>query len=270
MNELRKYASLFRMRFLNGLQYRAAALAGLATQFAWGFLLILLYRAFYRADPGALPMEFSALVSYTWLQQAFLALYMTWFFENDIFEAITGGNIAYELCRPVDLYAVWFSRSAAARVVRASLRCVPVLLVAVLLPDPFRLSPPAEWRTLGPFLLSMVLGLLVMVACTMLVYILSFYTISPRGLRIVAMSLMDFFSGQLLPLPFLPDGLRQVLELLPFASIQNVPFRVYSGDIGGADALIRIGLQGVWLAALVLLGRVLMRRALRRVVVQGG
>ena len=39
---MKKYISVLRIRFLNGLQYRAAALGGLATQFAWGGMLVLL------------------------------------------------------------------------------------------------------------------------------------------------------------------------------------------------------------------------------------
>ena len=69
-----KYLSFFRIRFVNGLQYRIAALSGAATQFVWGLLLILLYHAFYEADPAAFPMRLSSLVSYLWLQQSFFAL----------------------------------------------------------------------------------------------------------------------------------------------------------------------------------------------------
>ncbi|MGB4658505.1 MAG: hypothetical protein WBI07_04945, partial [Mobilitalea sp.] len=76
-NKYKKYYSYFRMRFIAGLQYRAAALAGIATQFAWGFLTILMYKAFYEVNPEAFPMKFEALSSYIWLQQAFLAMYMT-------------------------------------------------------------------------------------------------------------------------------------------------------------------------------------------------
>ena len=46
---MKKYWSFFRMRFLGSLQYRAAAWAGIATQFAWGFMQLLMYRAFYEA-----------------------------------------------------------------------------------------------------------------------------------------------------------------------------------------------------------------------------
>ena len=35
----------FKIRFINGLQYRAAAYAGVATQFAWGAMTILMFSA---------------------------------------------------------------------------------------------------------------------------------------------------------------------------------------------------------------------------------
>lgn len=73
--KLKKYISFFRLRCVTGLQYRAAALAGISTQFAWGFLIIFAYHAFYRSDPTAFPMTLQATVNYTWIQQAFLAMF---------------------------------------------------------------------------------------------------------------------------------------------------------------------------------------------------
>ena len=46
MRQLRKYRSLFRIRFNAGIQYRAAALAGITTQFALGLLNIIIYMKF--------------------------------------------------------------------------------------------------------------------------------------------------------------------------------------------------------------------------------
>ena len=110
---MRKYLAFFRLRFSTGLQYRAAAVAGIVTQFFWGAMELLAFRAFYQADPEAFPMSFQATASYVWMQQAFLALFAAWMFENEIFQCIRDGSVAYELCRPVDLYAMWFARSAA-------------------------------------------------------------------------------------------------------------------------------------------------------------
>ncbi|MCL2628570.1 MAG: ABC transporter permease [Oscillospiraceae bacterium] len=264
------YLALFRIRFSAGLQYRAAALGGIATQFAWGFMLILQFAAFYRTNPDAFPMTPSQIASYIWMQQALLALFMTWFVEHDILSSITSGSIAYELARPMNLYNRWFCQATANRVVKATLRFVPILLIAFLLPEPFRMTLPENLEQLSFFLVSTVLALCVVVAFSMFIYTTVFYTLSSAGVRLVASVLADFFAGAIIPLPFFPDGVRQVVELLPFAAMQNMPLRIYSGSITGSDVLWGLGLQAFWLITLVILGKLAMRKALTKVIVQGG
>ena len=267
---MNKYQAVFRIRFIGALQYRAAAAAGMATQFVWGFMEIFAFAAFYRANPASFPMEFSQTVSYIWMQQAFLALFMMWFWDNDIAEAVLSGSIAYEMVRPVDLYFRWLSQAAAYRLARALLRCVPILLVAFIVPQPYRMSlPPDIWQFIL-FLLSTVLSLGVVVSFSMLMYISLFYTISPMGVRIIVTVLSDFLAGATVPLPFFPDPFRAALGLLPFAAMQNMPLRIYSGNIAGLDAFRGIVLQVFWLAVLLCIGRFAMSRALKKVIVQGG
>lgn len=267
---MKQYLSFFRIRFAAGLQYRAAAWAGIATQFAWGGMTILMYRAFYQSGQNSFPMTMQELSSYIWLQQAFLAMFMTWFFDSDIFDAITSGSIAYELCRPCDLYTLWFVKNMAIRLSRVVLRCVPVLLFAAFLPAPYgiRLPPHPLWAVLFP--ISMLAGFGVLIAVTMLIYISAFYTVSPAGIRILAASVMEFLAGGVLPIPFFPQWLQNMMNALPFASIQNTPFLIYTGHLSIAEATHSILLQIIWLVALVLAGRILMKRATARVIVQGG
>lgn len=253
-----------------GLQYRAAALAGVFTQFIWGGMEVLVFRAFYQADSSAFPMSLQATCSYVWLQQAFLALFMGWLMENEVFEGIKSGNIVYELCRPIDLYHMLFFRSMAHRISRATLRCMPILIIASFLPAPYGLSLPVSPMAGGLFLLGTGLGLLVTVAFCMLVYISVFYTISPQGIRMLAVSALELLTGSILPLPFFPQGIRRVLELLPFAAMQNVPLRIYSGNLAGAESLRALSLQLFWLVFLVIGGRLLMKNASKKIVLQGG
>lgn len=267
---MRKFLSFFRIRFLAGLQYRAAAWAGIATQFAWGGMSILMYRAFYQSGQNAFPMEFSQLSSYIWMQQAFLAMFMVWFYDNEIFDHITSGSIAYELCRPCDLYSMWFVKNMAIRLSRVVLRCAPILLVAALLPAPYGVTLPASLEAALLFPISMLLGFLVMVAFSMLVYISAFYTISPNGVRILVTSVLEFLAGGVLPIPFFPDWLRPVMYALPFASMQNTPYLIYVGHFAAGDALGGMVMQLFWVIALVLMGKGWMNRALKKVVVQGG
>lgn len=267
---MRKYSTFFRMRFISGLQYRAAAIAGVATQFFWGFMMILMFQAFYEADSSAFPMSFEVLTSYIWLQQALLAMFHPWSFESDILQAITDGSIAYELCRPIQIYNMWLVKGMASRLSRTVLRCVPVLFVSIYSPKPYRLNLPVNVTGAFLFFISVLLGFLVVVAFGMMIYIACFYTISSSGIRIAIAGAVEFLSGAIIPIPFLPNSIRQFVELLPFASMQNVPLRIYVGDIRGMNILYRMGLQFFWLIVLVWLGRYLMRNALHRVVVQGG
>ena len=66
------------------------------------------------------------------------------------------------------------------------------------------------------------------------------------------------------------ERVRQVMELLPFASMQNVPLRVYSASMSAGEMQRAMGLQVFWLVTLVVLGKLLMGKALRRVALQGG
>lgn len=154
---------------------------------------IMMYRAFYRTDAAAFPMSLSATSSYVWLQQAFLAFFAVWMMENDIFDSIVNGNIAYELCRPISIYNMWFARSVATRLARAVLRCFPILIVAAFILQPYGIDTPASLPHFLLFVLSLILGLAVTVTFCLLVYVLAFFTISPQGLRIVFISCVEFF-----------------------------------------------------------------------------
>ena len=267
---VKKYLTFFRIQFSGALQYRAAALGGITTQFAWGFMSILLYKAFYTENAVAFPRSFDALVSYIWLQQAFLAIFMLWFLDNDIFAVIRNGNVAYELVRPIDLYNMWFVKNAAVRLAKAVLRCFPILLVTVFLPAPYGLSMPAGASAFLLFLLTMFLGFLVVSSFCMLIYIVAFFTLNPTGIRIMALSLTELLAGAVVPLPFFPDGIRQIALLTPFAAMQNLPLRAYSGDVAGTELYSGILLQVFWLAVMLAAGKIWMKKAIKNTVVQGG
>jgi ABC-2 type transport system permease protein len=170
----------------------------------------------------------------------------------------------------MDLYGRWLCQISADRLSRAVLRCVPVLFVAFILPAPFRMSLPDSAAVAPLYLLSAALALGVVTAYSALIYITVFYTLSLRGVRSFIGALSDFLSGAIIPLPFFPSPIRELVELTPFAAMQNAPLRIYSGNLAGVEAARVMLLQVFWFAALLLAGRVAMKRALDKVVVQGG
>lgn len=267
---MRKYYSFFKLRFATGMQYRMASVTALTTQLIWGLMECLAYKAIAEASDGSLPMNYASIVTYIWLKEALLALFNTWAADNDLFAMITNGDIAYELCRPVSIYSMWFSRTIGARIAEAVMRCIPVLLCAFLMPKPYRMTLPVSGMSFLLFLLTLFLALGITVTFCMIVYMLCFFTISPQGWRMVLTGAVDFLSGNIIPLPFFPKKYLFLLELSPFAYMQNVPFRIYSGDLAGAEIYSCIAKQIFWFVALLLLGIAIWKQAEKRVVVQGG
>lgn len=264
------YFSVFKMRMINCLQYRTAALAGMATQFFFGFVFIMIYDAFYQNLTVSQPMTFSQLVDYTWLQQIFLVFIALWSRDGDIFNLITSGNIAYELCRPCGLYGFWYAKLIAQRISGALLRCAPILIIAFLLPHPYGLSLPPGIPEGALFAVTIIMGLLVLVAVSMFIYISVFITMSPTGSLLMISVLGEFLAGMIVPIPLMPVWLQRVAYVLPFRLASDLPFRIYSGNIPVGEGIINIFIQIMWLSVLVLMGRALLSKALKRVVVQGG
>ncbi len=267
---MKKYFCFFKLRFAAGLQYRMASVTALTTQLIWGLMECLAYKAIAEASDGNLPMNYSSIVTYIWLKEALLVLFNTWAADNALFAMIANGNIAYELCRPVSIYSMWFSRTAGARIAEVIMRCIPVLVCAFLMPKAYRMTPPVNSVAFLLFLLTLFLALGITVTFCMIVYMLCFFTISPQGWRMVLTGAVDFLSGNIIPLPFFPKKVLFFVELSPFAYMQNVPFRIYSGDLVGGEIYQCMLKQIFWLVILMCMGVILWKQAEKRIVIQGG
>ncbi len=131
---MRQYISFFKLKFAVGLQYKAAALAGLATQIFFGLVFVMVYMAFYGSGEADVAISLREIIPYQWLSQAFLSLIWIWHKDNEILNMIKNGDVAYELCRPQNLYWMWYIRILASKLSAVLLRCIPLLIIAFLLP----------------------------------------------------------------------------------------------------------------------------------------
>jgi ABC-2 type transport system permease protein len=271
---LRPYQAIVSARFRMLLQYRVAAIGGLWTQIFFGLVLIGIYEAFYRSTTQSQPIAFTQIVSYVWLGQALLGM-LPWNADAEVRALVRSGAVAYELCRPIDLYGLWFARALAWRTAPTVLRAVPLCLIAaVVLPvvglGEWRLGLPPSLASAAAF--GAALGCTVLLGCALstLINISLLWTISGEGAVILMTTLVTFLSGMIVPLPLLPDWAQRAVQALPFAGLVDLPFRVFTGHIPPTAILPVLRHQLLWTVALVLLGRWLLARGLRRVVVQGG
>lgn len=267
---MKKYVMFFKLRFSTGIQYRMASVTALTTQLIWGVMECLAFKAIAEASGNSLPMNYSSIVTYIWLKESLYVLFSTWAKDNDLFAMIENGNLAYELCRPLSIYSMWFSRMTGARISEAFLCCIPILACSFLMPNPYRMTLPVSGGSFMLFLLTLCLAIGITVTFCMLVYMLSFFTISPQGWRMVLTGAVEFLSGNIIPLPFFPKKYLFLVELSPFAYMQNVPFRIYSGDLSGGEVYPYLIKQIFWLLFLMFAGIIVWKQAEKRIVIQGG
>lgn len=258
--------SLVTARFRLLLQYRTAALAGVATQLFFGFVMVSAMRAFYGAAGANEPMPLGQAVSYIWLGQAFFAL-LPWRGDADVLALVSSGGLAYELLRPVDLYSWWFARAVALRTASVVLRAIPLIVVAWLW---LGLEAPPSAAAAWGWGVAMIGAVALVAAVTVLMNISLLWTLSGEGVQFILPVLVVALSGQLLPLPLYPDWAQALLMVLPFRGMLDTPLRLWLGHLEGGAAMWAIMHQWMWTIALVLLGRMLLARGLRRVVIQGG
>jgi ABC-2 type transport system permease protein len=271
---LAAYPHIVAARFRALLQYRGAALGGLATQAFFGVTRIMILEAFYRSTTAAQPMTFAEAVGYIWLGQALLIL-MPWNVDPDIREQIRDGSVVYELCRPLDLYGLWFCRAVAARTAPVLMRLVPMAVLAVvILPlvglEAWAWRAPPSAAAAAWFAATIVGALLLSCGLTTLMNITLIWTIQSQGGVILLGGLTMVLGGLVIPVPLFPEWAQPVLTAMPFCGILDLPSRVYVGQIPAAQAPWVIVHQLFWAAVLVGLGRWLLGRGTRRMVVHGG
>lgn len=267
---MKAYKSLFKMKLISALQYKAAALAGISTQLFFGFVFIMVYLTFYESNDTSYPMQVNHLVNYLWLNQAFFSLIYIWLKDREFLSMIKNGNIAYELCRPINFYFKWYFSMYATRIANITLRFLPVLLVAFILPSPYNMTLPPTFITFIVFIISLFISSVLVTSITLLYHIITIYTLDEKGIISFLMVFGEIFSGGSVPIAFFPKILQFIAKLLPFQYICDLPFRIYSGNISLNDSFSVI-LGGVaWTIVIIIFGYLLSRKALKKASIQGG
>lgn len=267
---MRTFGKLVKINMQEELSYKSAFISGIICQFAFGFMNVILYCAYFESG-SVQPLTLSQTVSYIWLQQAFFAIFC--YSDTNrvkITKKILSGDVAYQLLKPINLYDYWYFDTVGRTLAMVSLRFLPIIAVSAILPAPFNLSLPISVCGFVLFLVSLAIGTFLVVAIKMFAYLAVLYTMDAKGVFALTMSVCSLLAGAVVPIPLMPDVLQKILNFLPFRYASDLPYRIYIGSINTTDALVQIGIQIFWLAFMIALGRVLLTHKSKKLVVQGG
>ncbi|NLO39928.1 MAG: hypothetical protein GX115_10735 [Ruminiclostridium sp.] len=266
--------SLFRIKIAEGLQYRLAGLAGASTGIIWVIIEIAVYSVFYRfsqrQEAGILAgMTLKQAITYSWLAQV-LFLMQPMSIDAEILKKITSGDVGVEMCRPLDLYFHWFSKTAAGRLTPLFWRGSITLLAGMLMPEAMRMLPPKSVSGLVLMLISTVSAFFLCSSYAMLICAVRLNITWGDGPTYIMMLIGMVLSGSTLPLQLWPDSLQKILFYQPFAGYLDIPVRLYLGTLAPGEAGGAICLQLFWSALFIIAGKALMTKRLQTVIIQGG
>lgn len=266
--------SLFKIKTAAGFQYRIAGLAGASTSIFWVLIEITVYTVFYTYASNKASIITAALtlkqaVTYAWLTQV-LFLMQPMNIDSEILTKITNGDIGIEMCRPLDLYFHWFSKTAASRLTPLFWRGSIVLIFSMTMPMAYRLSKPASILGFICMLISILSALLLCTSYAMLTCAVRLNISWGDGPTYIMMLIGGVLSGGYLPLQLWPKFMQNFLLIQPFAGYLDIPLRFYIGTMLPIDALWAIGMQLLWVIIFIIAGRLLMSKRLKSIIVQGG
>jgi len=247
--------------------YRQAAIAGIFANTVFGVIKLSILLEVAKSSGGTVAgYDGVALSTYAWVSQGLIAVVVI-FAWTELADRVRTGDIAVDLARPVDVQLSWLAtdlgRALWGLVSRAF---APILFGAWVFG--FRLSDDPVAVVLLP--VSVTLAVTVSFACRFLVNLAAFWIIEVRGPVLVYVLVSGLLGGHLIPVQLFPAWLQVVAYATPFPSIVQSPIDLVTGLATGWDAVQRVAVQLGWALGLLALGRIVLARATRRLVVQGG
>lgn len=263
---MRLFWELALRSFQRQLTYRAAALAGLATNFFFGILRASVLVALYGARQDVVGITILGAVTYTGISQATISI-LSLFGWYELMNTVYTGAVASDLLKPMGYYRFWMAQDLGRAVSQFLLRSLPIVLGYALLYQIVVPSSMVQWLALG---ISLGLAWWVSFSWRFLANLVSFWTPDARGFIRFAFILTWLFSGFLMPLRFFPDWFTHLCYLTPFPYMVNVVIDIYLGLLVGPVLVQTLLAQLGWAVILTLLGQVLLRAGVRRLVILGG
>jgi len=186
--------------------------------------------------------------------------------DESIMERIRQGQIGFDLSRPVS-----YPGQLMAGALGDMIGLLPFLLVAfpVALVAGELTAPDTVAAGFG-YVTALFLAWVVAALLNLLIGLVSFWTLEMNGFRMVYTLVGNFATGALVPLWFMPDAMRVVVQLLPFQAIAFVPVSIYVGEPATGAVWSALLLQAGWAVVLVVVIRWVWSRAFRHTVIQGG
>lgn len=183
---------------------------------------------------------------------------------------VKDGSIAMNLIKPIN-YRMRLLFEAIGEFAYGTI-CVTIPLWIILIATRYFTAGelPPDIKTIVAFILSTILGFLILFLFNFCFGLIAFYVTNVWGVSHLKDAFINFFSGQLIPLAFFPVWLQSFLNFVPFGSLNYTPVMIYLNKITGIALLQALGIQLLWLIIMFVLSSILWNKAINKLTILGG
>jgi len=243
--------------------YRTAAFAGMATNVVFGFMRCAVLLTVFANAARVAGYDPAAAVTFVWVGQALLDVVLAWG-NTQLAERVRSGDIAIDLVRPWDLQLALLAEDLGRAGFSMVVRFAPPMLVGAAF---FELRLPAAATGWAVFAVGVLLAVVVGFALRFLLNLSAFWLMDWRGVFGMYAVASGILGGLVLPIGMFPPWARVAIWCTPFPATVQAPADLL---VGRGSPVPLLAHQLAWAIALLWLGRVVLRRAERVLVVQGG
>ncbi len=263
---MRKYLAVVRCSFLTGVVWRLNYIFTLVSNLVYIVVLYFLWKSIYAGSNTLNGMTFNQVFVYMTIASSIFVLFKTWL-DWFVSREIINGAITVRLTKPLDFQGMMMATTFGQMLNNLLIITIPAMIVLFVV---FKATLPLGWNVLF-FCLSLPLACILSLLIDYIVGLTSFYTESLWGISTSKEIIVLVLSGGLIPLRFFPEEMRTVLMYLPFQAIYHTPAGILTDvSLSVTNYIAMLGIQTFWVAALLVVSRLLFAQAVKVVTINGG
>lgn len=172
---------------------------------------------------------------------------------------IRDGTLSIFLLQPMDFTAHYFFRLLTKTLFQSVVPITLLVLITQIYKN-FLVKP----QNLDLFILSIFLAGTISYLFYAILGSIAFWTTSVWGVNSIIGRAIQLVSGMTIPLDFYPEIIRNISQYLPFQYTVFTPVSIYIGKYTRSDGIAQIGIQILWVGALLAIQRVVWHFAIKK------
>ncbi|MGN0436599.1 MAG: ABC transporter permease [Wujia sp.] len=265
---LKKYFALTRAGIIECVTYRLSLFVMVIGNLLYLTLIYFVWKAIFASAGTDVVngMTFESTMIYLVLATAlfnFMEMYVVWEIGRDI----QSGKIALNLLRPLRYKKYLFWSCSGSFIVNFVFTFIPTFIIVRIITG----STITLGINLLYFIVSVILAVVINYNIDFFIGTICLYTESIWGINIMKQAVVTLLSGATIPLAFFPEGMRAVVDVLPFRAIYDTPLTLLLNGNPDMDMVIdKLGISLIWAVAMSVLSNLFWRISIKQVTVNGG